>query len=325
MARVAHPETSRGRRRKPKVRRNAILRAALVEFAQEGLAGARMDAIADAAGVNKALLYYYFRDKDALYGAVLDRFFQKLAGRIIMVCDRPGPAGERFLSYVRAHFDSIAESPYYARIFMSELMSAGREASPHLDRIFAAYLQPIAGRVLALVQEGIGSRDFRPVDPNQFLPSAIGSIVHYFLTAPLRQKFMPQYYASHEQVIPERRAAVLDFIAAALFRDRDAGIRLAARIAAQPMLPGDAVAQPGSRKQRTVTSRTSEPTLDRAQAPMRAGKPDATSPPPGGYQWMNRWFPDVATARTILDEERKRYRRPGRPKAPNTAQEGGPK
>ena len=62
----------RGSRRRPEASRRAILQAALIEFAQEGIAGARMDAIAAAAGVNKALLYYYFRDKEALYGAVLD-------------------------------------------------------------------------------------------------------------------------------------------------------------------------------------------------------------------------------------------------------------
>ena len=72
----------RGTRRQPEASRRAILQAALVAFAQEGIAGARMDAIAAAAGVNKALLYYYFRDKEALYGAVLDDFFVRLLGRV---------------------------------------------------------------------------------------------------------------------------------------------------------------------------------------------------------------------------------------------------
>jgi len=223
----------RPRRRQPEASRNAILNAALAEFAREGLAGARVDAIADAAGVNKALLYYYFADKESLYGAILDRFFETLVERITTVCSQPGTAGERFLSYARTHFDSVAESPYYAHIFMSELMSASRGGSPHLDRIFARYMQPIGALVLALVEEGVRTREFRRVDPNQFLPSAIGSIVHYFLTAPLRQKFVPGLDFTTPQAIQERRAAVLDFIAAALFTDRDAGIKLAARIAAQ--------------------------------------------------------------------------------------------
>jgi TetR/AcrR family transcriptional regulator len=218
-------------RRSPEASRNGILQAALVEFASEGLAGARMDAIADSAGVNKALLYYYFTDKEALYGAVLDRFFEKLIHRIVTVCNQPGTAGERFLAYARTHFDSIAESPYYAHIFMSELMSASRGGSPHLNRIFQRYMHPIGARVLGLIQEGIRSAEFRPVDANQFLPSSIGSIVHYFLTAPVRQKFLPNVDFTSPAAIRERRAATLDFIAAALFTDREVGIKLAQRIA----------------------------------------------------------------------------------------------
>jgi len=232
----------RGSRRQPEASRNAILRAALVEFAQEGLAGARMDAIAEAAGVNKALLYYYFHDKERLYGAILDRFFAQLLERVMAVCDQPGTAGERFLSYAKAHFDSIAESPHYARIFTAELMSASRGGSSHLDRIVEKYLLPIAGRVLALVQEGVDSGEFRPVDAGQFVPSTIGSIVHYFLTAPLRRKFMPGD-PFNADAIAARRAAVLDFIAAALFTNRDAGIKQAAKIATQDVHDQSGAAQ----------------------------------------------------------------------------------
>src|ERR1039458_628157 len=64
-----------GTRGRPKESRASILKAAVAEFAEHGIAGARTDAIARAAHVNKALLYYYFKDKDALYEAVLDHVF----------------------------------------------------------------------------------------------------------------------------------------------------------------------------------------------------------------------------------------------------------
>ncbi len=230
-------EPRRGSRRQPQASRNAILSAALAEFAQEGLAGARVDAIAEAAGVNKALLYYYFRDKETLYGATLENFFAPLHQRVMEVCDRPGTAGERFLRYAREHFDSIAASPHHGRIFMGELMSFSRGGKTYLDRILTKYMLPIGMRVLALLQEGVDSGEFRPVDPAQFLPTAIGSIVHYFLTAPLRQRFL-KLMPMPEPSIEDRRAAVLDFIAAALFTDREKGIKLAARIAAgDPLQP----------------------------------------------------------------------------------------
>src|SRR6516162_9999524 len=126
---------ARGRRRQPEASRHAILAAALAEFAQQGLAGARMDAIADAAGVNKALLYYYFHSKDDLYGAVLRDFFVRLRSRIAKALESDSPAGVKILRYARAHFDSVAESPYYARLFQGEMMSAGRGGSPHFSHI----------------------------------------------------------------------------------------------------------------------------------------------------------------------------------------------
>src|SRR5437016_9959890 len=71
-----------GSRGRPEESRAAILQAAVREFAREGIAGARTDAIARAAHVNKALLYYYFKDKETLYGAVLDQVFGGLTASI---------------------------------------------------------------------------------------------------------------------------------------------------------------------------------------------------------------------------------------------------
>ena len=92
--------------------RSAILRAAIKLFAEEGEAGARTDAIARAAGVNKALLHYYFGTKEALYGAVLEEVFTGLAERFRPVLGGPGSPGERLLRYYLAHFDHLASSEH---------------------------------------------------------------------------------------------------------------------------------------------------------------------------------------------------------------------
>jgi TetR/AcrR family transcriptional regulator len=222
----------RGTRRQPEASRDSILQAALAEFAQEGVAGARVDAIAGAAGVNKALLYYYFHDKESLYGAVLDRFFIRLTGRVMSELDGVAPLGERLLRYTCAQFDCVAESPHHARLFQGELMSGGRGGSPHLTRIAERYIRPLAMRVTELLQQGISTGEFRDVDPVQFAPSIAAINVHYFVIAPVtRVLFSRDPYAP--EAIRQRRAAVLDFVAAALFADREAGIRLAAEIAAE--------------------------------------------------------------------------------------------
>ncbi|MGA3318328.1 MAG: TetR/AcrR family transcriptional regulator [Candidatus Korobacteraceae bacterium] len=239
--------TRRGTRRQPEASRSAILQAALVEFAQEGIAGARMDAIAAAAGVNKALLYYYFRDKEALYAAVLDDFFVRLLGRVTQAFDGAGPAGERLLNYARAHFDCIAESLHYARLFQGELMSAGRGKPSHLTRVVERYIRPISVRLIAVLQEGITSGEFRRVDAMQFAPSIAGMIVHYFVVAPVARKLLSRDPFSQE-ALQQRRAAVLDFIAAALFADQSAGVKLAVKVASR------AEAQPGVASNAAKTS-----------------------------------------------------------------------
>src|ERR1700693_4692923 len=89
-----------GTRGRPEESRASILKAAVAEFAEHGIAGARTDAIARVAHVNKALLYYYFKDKDALYEAVLDHVFGGLRDRVMPVLDSALPPPLKMLEYL---------------------------------------------------------------------------------------------------------------------------------------------------------------------------------------------------------------------------------
>src|ERR1043166_9768340 len=91
-----------GSRGEPEKTRAAILKAALEEFSHEGVTGARTDEIARRAGVNKALIYYYFKDKEGLYAAALEQVFSGLHQRIISVLDRTElPPRDRLVQYVQ--------------------------------------------------------------------------------------------------------------------------------------------------------------------------------------------------------------------------------
>jgi TetR/AcrR family transcriptional regulator len=207
-----------GSRGRPEETRASILQAAMREFAQEGVAGARTDAIAHAARVNKALLYYYFKDKEALYGAVVDHIFAGLSERVLAALNSDLPPREKYLAYVGAHFDYIATNPVLPRIAQREWMSAGRNPSPHLRRIVQHFLRPIFLKVSQVLREGIAAGQFRPVDPIQFVPSTVAIVVSYFANAPLLAMMAPGDPLSPER-IAARRAAVLDFVSAALFQD----------------------------------------------------------------------------------------------------------
>ena len=149
------------------------------------MAGARTDAIARAAKVNKALLYYYFKDKEALYGAVLDQVFGGLIACVGEVLSRDLPPREKIMAYAGAHFDYVASHPLYPRIVQGEMMGAGRGRATHLERIVKKYFRPLFGRVAEVLREGQASGEFRAVDPLQFVPSMIAIIVFYFTSAPV--------------------------------------------------------------------------------------------------------------------------------------------
>src|SRR5689334_4206000 len=125
-----------GSRGRPAASRDAILQAALAEFSREGVTGARTDAIAKAAKVNKALLYYYFKDKGALYAAVLDQVFSGLICEVMPALSTNLAPREKILAYAAAHFDYIAAHPTYPRVVQGEMMRFGQGGgASQLERV----------------------------------------------------------------------------------------------------------------------------------------------------------------------------------------------
>jgi TetR/AcrR family transcriptional regulator len=204
-----------GTRGRPEQSRAAILKAAVREFAREGVAGARTDAIARSAGVNKALLYYYFEDKEAIYRAVLDEVFSGMRATIHEALSQKLSPREKLVSYVCAHFNYIASHPLYPRIVQAEFLRAGRDPG-RLERIAKQYFRPVFLEISGLLEEGAQSGDFRSVNPVHFIPSMISVIVFYFNTAPI-MKLMTGGDPMSAERLAERRTAVVDFISAALF------------------------------------------------------------------------------------------------------------
>ncbi len=207
--------TRLGTRGRPEESRAAILKAAVREFAQEGVAGARTEAIAHSAGVNKALLYYYFTDKESLYRAVLEQVFGGLRAAIHDALAQELPPRERLARYVCAHFDYIASNPLFPRIVQAEFLRAGYGDPSRLERLAKQYFRPVFQELSGLLQQGMRSGDFRPVNPVHFIPSMISVIVFYFNTAPVMKVMMAGDPMTPAR-LAERRAAVLDFVSAAL-------------------------------------------------------------------------------------------------------------
>src|SRR5579862_2089136 len=133
--------------------RARILDAALTEFSAYGLAGARTDRIATAAGVNKALLYYYFESKENLYGAALEMIAGKIRDRSMAVFLREASAGERLLRTALDHFDRILGQREFQSLMQQEMMRLHQGESNAIDVLVKRVFGPIQTMLQAMIRE----------------------------------------------------------------------------------------------------------------------------------------------------------------------------
>jgi TetR/AcrR family transcriptional regulator len=224
-----HPDPSRDR----------ILQAAIREFSEHGLAGARTGAIAAAAQVNKALLYYYFRDKEALYTAALEEVAGKVAGDAIAVLGLDCSPGERVLRFALQHFDRILSRQGFQSLMQQEMVRF-RSGQSNAMRILAkSAFEPMWDRALDLVSEGIGSGELCNVDPMQMMYSALGANVFYFLSAPM-VRIVATIDPLEPAAMAARRTTAIEYLGQTIFTDRRRGARLAKAVLAATPMPENA-------------------------------------------------------------------------------------
>lgn len=194
--------------------RAVIVAAAGRIFAEGGLAGARTDAIAAAAGVNKALLYYYFKSKESLFEAVVEDHFREFNRQALEVLAAPGPARAVLLRYVNLHFDFISAKHQSASLFQQLMMNHGK----FLGRLIRTYFLPRSQALGKLIDRGMRGGEFRRADRFNTAVSIVSLIVFYFSAAPVLQMMgWPDAYSAAN--LKRRKREVLDFIRHGIFVD----------------------------------------------------------------------------------------------------------
>jgi TetR/AcrR family transcriptional regulator len=216
--------------------RRAILRAAIREFSTQGLAGARTDAIAEAAKVNKALLYYYFKSKTALYNAAIEEVSTAAAERAFAAFDPKHSAGERLLRTAVNHFDRILTQRDFQNLMQQEMVRMRRGESETLPAMVESVFKPLLRKLEEAIHEGIEKGELCQVDWLQVIYSVLGANVLFFLSAPMMRLVLP-FDPYTRAAIENRRKAAVQFLGSALFIDRAHGARLAKRVLAEMPMP----------------------------------------------------------------------------------------
>jgi AcrR family transcriptional regulator len=164
-----------------------ILEAATREFTKHGLKGARMQAIADTAGVNKALLHYYFRSKQLLFEKVFqmiaNKFFRKLRKEMEKLPKRSA-LKELLEVFIRAHINTIRANPFFPRLIAPNIFKFFNYFENIPPKVAKANADVI-NKILDTLQDEIQSGRIRPIHPIHFFMNILGMSIASFIGQPI--------------------------------------------------------------------------------------------------------------------------------------------
>ncbi len=197
-----------------------ILLAAEEEFAEQGFAGARTQEIASKAGVNKALIHYYYKDKSSLYQAVMDEMMFDLIRISQDVAKRKLTGKALVEALVSDFFDFAARHPHF-----SKLTTAGSTMSDakYLDASIKNLFRPLFQRGVEFLEEHMEKKAIRKVDAPQFLVSALLLTLSYFAMSPMISLLLGKD-ATAQNSLAQRKKSVIDFVFTALGMGEASGV-----------------------------------------------------------------------------------------------------
>jgi len=180
-------ERRRGRRRqqdRSAASRRRLVRAAAAEFAARGFAGANVDRIARAARVNKAMIYYHFASKAALYQEILRDMFEAVAVRVEEASRLDSHPDVKVRAFVEAIAIEAEARPHFPPIWFREIAENGT----HLDAATIVHIRKVITALGRILREGTESGHFQQINPLLVHAGVVGPLLLYFASAQLRRR-----------------------------------------------------------------------------------------------------------------------------------------
>ena len=202
---VSHPRDSRAR----------LLAAAAHEFAARGFDGAKVDRIAVRARVNKAMLYYHFKNKAALYREILRDVFGTVGHMVQAARAAGGTPEEQLRAFIVAIAAGATTRPHFPAIWLREMAEGGR----HLDDSVVLEVRRVMQVLGAILGEGQAAGRFRHVHPFIAQMGIVAPLLLFSASTPVRERFMahapfPVTDISPKAVIEHVQAMTLAALAA---------------------------------------------------------------------------------------------------------------
>jgi AcrR family transcriptional regulator len=196
------------KKEKDKTTESQILEAAKQIFQTKGMDGSRMQEIADKAGINKAMLHYYFRNKQLLFEAVFNQAFAMIAPQLKAVMNDDSSIEEKIKNFTYNYTSFMLQHPYLPNFIIQEL----NRNEEFLEKLKANADFPNLKKFKLKVQEEIAQGLIQPIDADQLFVNILSLNIFPFLGKPLIKAFTNNDDEAHIALVESRKTEVADFI-----------------------------------------------------------------------------------------------------------------
>lgn len=188
--------------------REKILVAAKKVFLVKGMAGARMQDIADEAGINKALLHYYFRNKEQLFKVIFKEASDRLFPKINSIFESDSSLFEKIELFTGEYITVLQENPYLPLFVLNEI-----NADPHyfIRKIWGKN-KPRPEKFLQQIEKEVKKGTIKKISPNQLLMNLISLTIFPFVSKPMFQVNLGLDELQFRNLMEERKKEIPKFI-----------------------------------------------------------------------------------------------------------------
>jgi TetR/AcrR family transcriptional regulator len=185
-----------------------IILAARKVFLKEGMAGARMQHIADEAGINKAMLHYYFRSKEKLFEKIFAELSLHFFPKLVMIFESPQSLFTKIERFASEYIDQMKQMPYLPIFVLNEV---NRQPETFIRRMMGNRRPPVQ-EFLKSVELEIKKGSIKRIDPAQLLLNIISLCVFPFAARPMFQALASVNNKNFNQMLEQRKKEVPEFI-----------------------------------------------------------------------------------------------------------------
>ena len=189
-----------------------IISSAVKVFAEKGKYGATMDEIAKVAGVNKALIYYYFSTKDGIYAEVLSAILLKMKSFICHEVDYKNYSNcvDVIKSFATNHMMAFAKNPNFTKILLEAIVNDPIVLKEILLKSHEG--MDMDKEMLNYIKQCIERKEIRNVNPEHLMINIVGMNLIYFIGAPIAESLLGLNVFDNEKFLKERLNSILDLL-----------------------------------------------------------------------------------------------------------------